>query len=138
MFIPQVGRIPGLIFDFTWSGLNDIEERLSPMEVMRFRGVLLRILKKVLTSDRRLGPVYISKVDLADAYMKLCVRMEDAPSVAFLIPKKTPSDTAGGIPPLPPHGVHRQCPLFLHSDGDDGRPRKRGHIPEGAGRRAPI
>ena len=53
----------------------------------------MRILKKVLTSDPRLGPVYLSKVDLADTYMRLWVRMEDVPSVAFLILKKTPRNT---------------------------------------------
>ena len=48
------------------------------------RGALQRILKKVITMDPRLGPVYLSKVDLADAYMSLWVRMEDVPSIAFL------------------------------------------------------
>ena len=72
--ISQVRRIPRLIFDFTWSGLNDIAERLAPMEAMIFGGALLRILKQLLTADPRLGPVYLSKVYLADAYMRLWVR----------------------------------------------------------------
>ena len=63
------------------------------MEAIRFGGALLHILKQVLTADSRLGTVYLSKVDLADAYMRLWVRMEDVPSAAFLIPKKTPSNT---------------------------------------------
>ena len=63
------------------------------MEAIRIRGALLRILKKVLTADLCLGPVYLIKVYLADAYMWLWVGMEDVPSVAFFIPKKTPSDT---------------------------------------------
>ena len=88
-----MGRIPRLIFDFTWSGINDIAERLSLMEAMRFGGALLRILKQVLAADPRLGPVYLSKLDLADAYMRLWVRMEDVPSTAFFIPNKTPSNT---------------------------------------------
>ena len=73
--IPQVRRRPSLIFDFTWSRLNDIAECLSPMEAMCFGGALLRILKQVLTVDPRLGPIYLSKLDLADAYMRLWVRM---------------------------------------------------------------
>ena len=59
---------------------------------MRCGGVLHRILKQVLTADPRLCPFYIIKVDLDDVYMRLWVRMEDIPSVAFLIPKKPPSD----------------------------------------------
>ena len=54
--IPQVGRRLRLIFDLTWSGINDISERLSPMEAMRFGGVLLRIIEQVLTTDPHLGP----------------------------------------------------------------------------------
>ena len=82
-----------LIFVFTWSGLNAIADGLVPTEAILFRGALMRILKKVLTVDPRLGPVYLSKADLADAYMSLWVRMEDVPSVDFLIPKNTPSNT---------------------------------------------
>ena len=90
--IPQVGRRLCLIFDFAWSGINDIAERLSPMEVMLFGGALRCILKQVLTADPCLGPFYIRKVDLEDAYMRLWVRMEDILSVAFLIPNNTPSN----------------------------------------------
>ena len=63
------------------------------MEEMLYRGALIRILKQVLDTDPCLGPVYLSKLDLADAYMWLWVRIVDVPSVAFLIPKKTPSNT---------------------------------------------
>ena len=37
---PQVGRRPHLIFNFTWSGLNDVSKGLSPIELMCFRGAL--------------------------------------------------------------------------------------------------
>ena len=43
--IPQVGRIPQLIYDFTWRGINKTSKRVSLMEVMRFGGALQRILK---------------------------------------------------------------------------------------------
>ena len=69
--IPQVGRMPRLIFDFTWSELNDVSKRLAPMETMRFGGALQRILKQVLTADPCIRPVFFSKVDFTDAYMKL-------------------------------------------------------------------
>ena len=37
---PQVGRRLRPIFDFTWSGLNDIAESLAPIEEIRFGGAL--------------------------------------------------------------------------------------------------
>ena len=60
------------------------------MEARRFVGALQRILRQSLTADLLLGPLHLSKVDLADSYMRLWVRMEVFPSGAFLFPKKTP------------------------------------------------
>ena len=39
----------------------------------------------------RLGLVYLGKVDLANAYMQLWVRLEDTLSVELLIPRKKPA-----------------------------------------------
>ena len=91
VFIPQVRRRPRLIYDFTWSGLNKTSKRLAPMEAMRFGGAPQRILKQVLTADPRLGPVYLNKLDLADAYMRLGVGMEDFPSSPSSSPRITPA-----------------------------------------------
>ena len=111
--IPQVGRRPRLIFDFTWSGLNDIEERLSPMEAMRVGGVLLCILMKVITYDPRLGTAYLGKVDLVDAHMRLWMSMEEVPSIIFLILKKTPSKTQlVGFHLFLPMGYINSAPYF--------------------------
>ena len=63
------------------------------MEEMRFGGALQHILKKVLTADPRLGQVYLSKVDLADAYMRLWASMGDVPYIYFLIPNNNTRDT---------------------------------------------
>ena len=73
--IPQLGRRLRLIFDFTWSGKNEPSEHLSHMELMIIGGAIQCILKQVLTEDPCLGTVYLNKVDLADAYMRLWVRM---------------------------------------------------------------
>ena len=62
------------------------------MQVMHFRSALRRILQHVLVSNPHLGTVYISRVDLAYTCMRLWVRMEDVPSVTFLIQKKTTSE----------------------------------------------
>ena len=62
VFILQVGRRPRLIFYFTWSGINEVSKRLSPMEEMRFGGVIQRILNQVLAANLHHGPVYLIKV----------------------------------------------------------------------------
>ena len=64
-----------LILDFTWSGINEAMKYLTPMEAMYFGGALQRILRQVFTADPRLGPVYLSNVDLDNPYMRLWARM---------------------------------------------------------------
>ena len=56
---------PHFLFCMEWT--KQIKKYLSPMEVMRFRSALHYILQQVLMANTRLGPVYISKVYLADA-----------------------------------------------------------------------
>ena len=59
---------------------------------MRFGGALTHIVQRVLTAYPTLGPVYLSKVDLDDAYMHLwlILILEYNPSTAFLLPKLNP------------------------------------------------
>ena len=73
--ILQAGRRPHLIFYFTWSSLNKATDRKAPEEVMRFRCTLHHIIRRVLTADPRLGPIYLEKVYLADAYMHIWFRI---------------------------------------------------------------
>ena len=98
------------------------------MESMSFGGALNRILQNFLTPDPLLGISYISKVDLADLYMRVWVRMENALSVAFLIFKRTPSEPQlEGLPPLPYDGIRQQCPIYLHGNREGGQFVQHGH-----------
>ena len=62
--IQQVGRRPRLIFDFTWSGLNEATTRDAPEEVMRFGVTLHRIIQRFLMAYPRISLVYLGRVDL--------------------------------------------------------------------------
>ena len=75
--ISQVGCRPCFIFNFTWIGLSEAIAKKTTKDVMRFRGTLHHIIQRVLMANPSLGPVYLGKVDLADAYMWICVRLED-------------------------------------------------------------
>ena len=56
---------------------------------MRFGKALYRVIECILRAPPKLGPTFLNKVDLADAYMRIWVRLEDIPSVAFLVPNET-------------------------------------------------
>ena len=59
---------------------------------MQFGSAFRRILKWVIADNPRLGSIHIIKVDLADTYMRLWVRMEVVLSAAFLIQNKKTSN----------------------------------------------
>ena len=81
-----------MIYEFKCRGLNATTSHLDPQDAMHFGDTLHRTLKRILHADPVLGSVYLSKVNLANAYMRIWVRMEDIPLAAFLIPKKTPTN----------------------------------------------
>ena len=56
---------------------------------MRFGKSLYRIIDCILVAPPKLGPTILNKVDLADAYMRIWVCLEDIPLVEFLVPKST-------------------------------------------------
>ena len=59
---------------------------------MSFVKSLHRFIDFILVAPPKLGPTFLNKVDLADAYMRIWVRLEDIPSVAFFVPKVTPEE----------------------------------------------
>ena len=91
--ITQPNLQPRMIYDFTWSGLNNATAWLAPQQEMRFGNTLKCTTQSVFDENPALGPFYLRKVDLADAYMRLWVCMEDISFLTFLIPKKRSADT---------------------------------------------
>ena len=68
---PQRGRKPRLIYEFSWSGLNEAVTQVSHKEAMRFGKDLYRVIDCILTSPPNLVPTLLNKLDLADAYMRI-------------------------------------------------------------------
>ena len=59
---------------------------------MKFGHCFPRILRKIVEADPRLGPVFLSKTDISDAYMRVRVRTAEIPKLTFVVPPN-PSDT---------------------------------------------
>ena len=88
----QTGRNNQLIYDFSWRCLNKKYQQAAPKKEMRFGRALYHLLDCILEAYPALGPTFLSKVDLADAYMRIWVRMYSAPAVDFLVTKEEDSD----------------------------------------------
>ena len=87
--IPQQGRKPRLVYDFSCSGLNKSVTQVSHKEAMRFVKYLYRVIDCILAAPPKLVPTFLNKVNLVDSYMRIWVRLEDIPSMVFLVPKFT-------------------------------------------------
>jgi hypothetical protein len=92
--IPQRDRRPRLIVDYTFSGLNSETLQWAPREAMQFGRALQRVLKTILHADPRYGAVHMAKIDVADGFYRVWVRLDDVPKLGVALP------TAPGCPPL--------------------------------------
>ena len=74
------------------------------------------MIKRIILADSRLGPVYLSKVDLTGVYMGLWVRVKNTPVTVFIIPKKNKGDDKSlGFHLSLPMGVRESTPFFCMS-----------------------
>ena len=69
--IPQEGLFPWLIYDYTWSGLDAVVLCQTHVEAIHFPQTLLRLIHTIINNNPREGPIFMSKIDLADYYMKV-------------------------------------------------------------------
>ena len=88
VYVLQMGIKPRLVYDFSWSGLNSKVLQEAPKEAMRFGRALHNLLDCIVEADPWIGPTFLNKVDLADSYMRICIRLNGIPSIEFLIPKE--------------------------------------------------
>ena len=62
---------------------------------MQFGRALQRVLANVVQADPRYGPVFLSKIDIADGFYRVWLRLSDIPKLGVVLP------TSPGQP-LPP------------------------------------
>ncbi|KAI2509092.1 hypothetical protein MHU86_5340 [Fragilaria crotonensis] len=84
--VPQRDRRPRLIVDYTFSKLNEETLQLAPREAMQFGRALQRVCSTLVHADPRHGPVYMAKIDIADGFYRVWVRIEDIPKLGVVLP----------------------------------------------------
>lgn len=112
--VPQHERRPRPIVDYTYSGVNDDTVPLSPQEAMQFGRALERTIAQVVHSNPKFGPVQFLKIDIADGFYRVWLRLEDVPKLAVAIPSP-PGDATGPLVALPlslPMGWTQSPPAF--------------------------
>ena len=68
--------------------MNDETLPLAPKEAMQFGHALDRILREILLADLKLGPVYLSKLDISDVFYRVWLALDDIPKLGVVFPVK--------------------------------------------------
>jgi hypothetical protein len=102
--LPQRGRRLRSIIDYTFYRINE--------EAMQFGKALWRILAGIVQANPRLGPVYLSKVDIADGFYRIWVKAADIPKIGVLLPAEQGQERLIGFPVVLPMGWKESPPVF--------------------------
>jgi hypothetical protein len=110
--IPQRDKRPRSIIDYTFYRINEDTVVMAPPEAMQFGKALWRILAGIVDENPRLGPVYISKVDITDGFYCIWVKAEGIPKLGVLLPVEEGQDRLIGFPVVLLMGWKESPPVF--------------------------
>lgn len=79
---------------------------------MQFGKTLMRLLRHIHLASPRLGPVYISKIDIADGFYRINVCASDIPHLAVLFPSLPGERQLIAFPLTLPMGWKESPPIF--------------------------
>jgi hypothetical protein len=110
--VPQRDRRPRTISDYSLFGVNHETLALSPAECMQFGKALWRVLRHLKSANPHLGPVYLSKIDIADGFYRIWVRASDVPKLVVLFPSTNGEEYLIGFPLALPMGWTESPNIF--------------------------
>ena len=76
---------PHLIYDYTWSRLNVAVLCDALLDPMKFRQATPRLIRHIFQVNPVLGPLFLSKVKISDAYMRICFHPKYIPCLDFIV-----------------------------------------------------
>lgn len=110
--VPQRGRRPRWIGDYSWSNVNQETLPLFAAESMQFGHALDRILREILLANPAHGPVHLTKTDLSDGFYRVDLNPEDAPKLGLAFPTREGEEPLIAIPLVAPMGWKNSPPAF--------------------------
>jgi hypothetical protein len=110
--VPQRDFQPRTISDYSFFLVNEDTVPLAPAESMQFGRDLWRILTAIARANPDLGPVYLSKVDIADGFYRIWVRSADIAKLGVLLPTRKGQEPLIGFPLALPMGW-KQSPFIF-------------------------
>jgi hypothetical protein len=108
---PPGDRRPWSIIDYSFYRINDDTVLMAPPEAIQCGKALWRIMSAKVRSNPRLGPVYLSKVDIADSFYRIWVQAVDVPKLGVLLPTIEGQERLIGFPLVLPMGWKESPPI---------------------------
>ncbi len=84
--VPQRGRRPRWICDYSWWGVNEDTLPLAALEAMHFGRSLERILREILFTNPAHGPVQMIKLDISDGFYRIGLNIDNIPKLGVVFP----------------------------------------------------
>jgi hypothetical protein len=110
--VPQRDRRPRTICDYYLFLINLETIPLAPSEAMQFGRALWRVLSTIHHAGPRFGPVYLSKIDIADGFYRIGVNDVDVAKLGVVVPTEPGEPKVIGFPLVLPMGWIQSPPLF--------------------------
>ena len=79
---------------------------------MQFGRTLERLIRHIVHSNPKFGPVQLIKIDIADGFYRVWVRLDDVPKLAVAIPHRSPEPPLLALPLALPMGWTQSPPYF--------------------------
>ena len=110
--VPQRDRRPRIIVDYTFYGINEDTLPLAPAEAMQFSRAFERILRKIRHANRRYGPTYMIKVDIADGFYRLFISASSVATLGVVFPQHPDEEPLIAFPSVLHMGWIGSPPFF--------------------------
>jgi hypothetical protein len=101
--VPQRDRRPRPIVDYTFSGVNEGTNSAAP-DSIQFGAALIRFLQHLERADTRRGPIYLSKTDISDAFMRVWIALDTIPVLGAILPSLPGEEPIIAFPMILPMG----------------------------------
>ena len=110
--IPQRGRRPRWICDYSWYDVNDDTLPLAPSEAMQFGHALERFLRELLLANPKFGPPHMIKLDISDGFYRIALCPTDIPKLGVVFPSRPGCQKLVALPLVLPMGWKNSPPVF--------------------------
>jgi hypothetical protein len=132
--IPQRGRRPRWICDYSWYNVNDDTLPLAPSEAMQFGHALERFLREILLANPKFGPPHMIKLDISDGFYRIAICPNDIPKLGVVFPNRAGCQKLVALPLVLPMGWKNSPPVFsaateTAADIANDNINNHGHIP---------